>query len=117
MSNPSAPFLKHRKKRSRKKCQDKQIMAQDLWPNIRFHDIKVLTRLNGIKLHGIRLLIKPHGIKLQGSKRLSINGLNKDLFLPIIVANPSSTNPSIPKSHRRWKMIYTVGSHRFGCKA
>jgi len=74
-------------------------------------------KLHGIKLHGIRLLIKPHGIKLQGTRRLSISNLSRDLFLPIIVANPSSTNPSIPKGRRRWKMIYTAGSHRFGCKA
>jgi len=53
---------------------------------------------------------------LQGARLLSINGLSKDLFLPIIMANPSSTNPSISKSHRRWKMIYTAGSHLFGCK-
>jgi len=30
MSDPNAPFLKHTKQRSRKKCPDKQIMAQDL---------------------------------------------------------------------------------------
>jgi hypothetical protein len=117
MSDPRAPFLKHKKQRSRKKCPNKQIMANDLWPSIRLHGIKVLTRL-----HGIRLLIKPHGIKtpgikLQGTRCLGISGLNRDLSLPIIVANPSSTNPSIPKSRRRWKMIYTARNHRFGCKA
>jgi hypothetical protein len=108
MPDTSAPFLKHKKQRSRKKCPDKQIMAQDLWPSVRLHGIRVLTRLHGIKLHVI---------KLQGTRRLSINGLSIDLFLPIIVVNPSSTNPSIPKSRRRWKMIYAARSHQFGCKA
>jgi hypothetical protein len=121
MSNPSALSSKLRKQRSRKKCPDKQITAQDLWPSIRLHGIRILTRLHGIKLQGIMLFIKPHDIKTlgimpQGTRLLSINGLNRDLFLPIIVANPSSTNPSISKSRRRWKMIYTAGSHLFGCK-
>jgi hypothetical protein len=122
MFDPSAPFSKHKKQRSRKKCPDKQITAQDLWPSIRHNFFWILTRLHGIKLQGIRLLIKPHGIKTpgimpKGARLHSISGLSRDLFLPIIVANPSSTNPSISKSHRRWKMIYTAGSHLFGCKA
>jgi hypothetical protein len=42
-----------REQRSRKRCLDKQILAQDLWPSI--------------KIHGIRFSsIRPHGIKLQG---------------------------------------------------
>jgi len=102
MSDPSAPSSKLREQRSRKRCQDKEIMAQDLWPSIR--------------LHGIRILTKLHGIKLQGTRCLSIRGLSRDLFQPVIVANPSSTNPSIPKNCRRWKMINTAGSDLFGCK-
>jgi hypothetical protein len=48
--------------------------------------------------HGIKLLnIKPHGIMPHGARLLSINGLNKDLFLPIIVANPRPTNPGTLK--------------------
>jgi hypothetical protein len=122
MFDPNAPSSKLREQRSRKKCPNKQITAQDLWPSIRLHGIRILIRLHGIKLQGIRLLIKPHGIKTpgimpQGSRLLRISGLSRDLFLPIIVANPSSTNLSISKSRRRWKMIYTAGSHLFGCKA
>jgi hypothetical protein len=99
MLDPNAPSSKLREQRSRKKCPDRQIMVQNLWPNIRLHGIRILTRLYGIKLQGIRLLIKPHGIKTQGimsqgARLLSISGLSRDLFLPNIVANPSSTNPS-----------------------
>jgi len=120
--DPSTPSSKLREERSRKKCPNKQITAQDLWPSIRLHGIWILTKFHGIKLQGIRLLIKSHGIKTpgimpQGARLLSISGLSKDFFLPIIVANPSSTNPSISKSRRRWKMIYIAGSHLFGCKA
>jgi hypothetical protein len=85
MSDPSAPFSKLREQRSREKCLDKQISAQDLWLSIRLH---------GIKLQDIRLLnIKPHGFKSQGimphgARLLSINGLSRDLFLPSKMANP-----------------------------
>jgi hypothetical protein len=66
MLDPSAPFSKLKERRSRKKCPDKQISAQDLWPNIRVHGFRLLIRLYGIKLQGTRLLnIKPHGIKSQ----------------------------------------------------
>jgi hypothetical protein len=107
MSDPSAPFSKLREQRSRKKCPNKQILAQDLWPNIRLHGIRFPIRLHGIKLQGIRLLnIKPHGIKSQGimphNARLpSISSLIRDLFLPIKVANPRLTKPSTLKSCRR----------------
>jgi hypothetical protein len=99
MSDPSAPSSKLREKRSRKKFPDKQITTQDLWPSNRLHGIRILTRLYGIKLQGIRLLINPHDIKTQGimpqgARLLSTSGLSNDLYLPIIVANPSSTNPS-----------------------
>jgi hypothetical protein len=98
MFYPSAPFLKQKKQRSRKKCPDKQLMAQDLWPSIR--------------LHGIRFLnIKPLGLIHHSTRHLS-----SDLYLPIIVANPRP-NPSTLKGRRRWKMINTAGSHLFGCKA
>jgi hypothetical protein len=102
MSDPSAPFSKHKKRKSRKKCPDKQITAQDLWPSIRLL----------IMLHGI----KHQGIMHHSTRHLSISGLSSDLYLPIIVANPRP-NPSTLKGRRRWKMINTAGSHLFGCKA
>jgi hypothetical protein len=117
MSDPSAPFLKHKKQMSRKKCPDKQIMAQDLWPSIRLHGIRLLIMLHGIKHLGIMLLnIKLLGLTHHGTRHLSISGLSNDLYLPIIVAN-LRPNPSTLKGRRRWKMINTVGSHLFGCKA
>jgi hypothetical protein len=70
-----------------------------------------------IRLHGIRLLkIKPLGLMDHDTRHLSINGLNNDLYMPIIVANPRP-NPSTLKGRRRWKMINTTWSHLFGCKA
>jgi len=67
MSNPSAPFSKHKKQRSRKKCPDKQITAQDLWPSIRLHGISLFIMLHGIKHQGIGPLnIKPLGIMHHG---------------------------------------------------
>jgi hypothetical protein len=57
MSNPSAPSLKHKRRRPRKKCPDKLIMAQDLWPNIRLHGIRHFTKLLGGKHQGIKFLI------------------------------------------------------------
>jgi hypothetical protein len=51
------------------------------------------------------------GTQTQGARLLSINGLSRDLILPIIVANPRPTNPSTLKSHRRWEMINTLGSY------
>jgi len=112
ISDLSAPFSKHKKRRSRKKCPDKQITAQDLWPSIR-----LLIMLHGIKYQGIRPLnIKPLGLMHHGTRHLSISGLSSDLYLPIIVANPRS-NPSTLKGRRRWKMINTAGSHLFGFKA
>jgi hypothetical protein len=118
---PQCSLLKAQRAKVKKEVSDKKIMAQDLYPSIRLHGIRILTKLHGIKLQGIRLLIKPHGIKTLGimpesARLLNISGLSRDLFLPIIVANPSSTNPSISKSHRRWKVIYTAGSHLFRCK-
>jgi hypothetical protein len=122
MSDPSAPFSKLREQRSRKKCPDKQITAQDLWPSIRLHGIRPLIRLfirlHGIKLQGIRL----HGIKTQGimphcPRLLSISSLSRDLFLPSKMANQRLTNPSTSKSRRRWMMIKTARSYPFGCKA
>jgi len=57
-------------------------------------------------VHGIKLPnIKPHGIMPHGARLLSINGLNRDLFLPIIVENPRPTNPGTLKSRRRRRMI------------
>jgi hypothetical protein len=103
MSDPSTPFSKLKEQRSRKKCPDKQIMAQDLWSSIRHHGIRLL----GIKTQGIM----PHGAKLP-----SISDLSRDLFLPIIVANPKPTNPSTLKSRRRRRMINTARSYLFGCK-
>jgi hypothetical protein len=68
MSNPSAPFSKLKERRLRKKCPDKQISAQDLWPSIRLHGIKLIIRLYGIKLQDIRLLnIKPLGTSPKAS--------------------------------------------------
>jgi hypothetical protein len=122
MSDTNAPFSKIRKQRSRKKCPDKQIKAQDLWPSIGLHGIRLLIRLHGIKLQNLRPLnIKSHGIKTQGimphdARLLNISGLSRDLFLPIIVANPRPTNPGTSKSRRRWRMINTTGSHLFGCR-
>jgi hypothetical protein len=77
MSDPSALSSKLKKKKSRKKCPDKQITAQDLSPSIRLHGIRIITRLHGIKLQGIRFLIKPHGIMPQGARLLSISGLSR----------------------------------------
>jgi hypothetical protein len=117
MSDPSAPFLKHKKQRSRKKCPDKQIIAQDLWPSIRLHGTRLLIMLHEIKHQGIRLLnIKPLGLMHHDTRHLSISGLSSDLFLPIIVAN-LRPNPSTLKGRKRWKMINTARSHLFGCKA
>jgi hypothetical protein len=116
MFDPSAPFLKNKKQRSRKKCPDKQVITQDLWPNIRLHGIRLLIMLYGIKHQGIRLLnIKPLGLMHHGTRHLSISGLSNDLYLPIIVANPRP-NPSTLKGRRRWKMINTAWSYLFGCK-
>jgi hypothetical protein len=118
LSDPSAPSLKLREKRSRKKCPNKQIKAQDLWPSIRLHGIKLLIRLHGIKLQGIRLHgIETQGIMPHGTRLPSISGLGRDLFQPIIVANPRPTNPSTLKSRRRSRMINTARSCLFGCKA
>jgi hypothetical protein len=74
MPDPSAPSSKLREQRSRKKCPDKQITAQDLWPSI---------RLQGIRLFNIKSLgIMPHWARL-----LSISDLSKDLFLPSKMEN------------------------------
>jgi len=109
MSDPNAPFLKHKRQRLRKKCPNKQIMAHNLWPSSRLHGIM----LHGIKHQGIGLLnIKLLGLMPLGTRHPSVNGLNNDLYLPIIVANPSTLN-----CRRRWKMINTAWSHLFGCKA
>jgi len=113
MFDPNAPSSKLREQRSTKKCPDKQIMAQNLWPSIR-----LLIRLHGIKLQGIRLLnIKPLGIMLNGARLLSTSGLSRDLFLRIIVANPRPTNPGPLKSLRRRRMINTARSYLVGCRA
>jgi len=118
MSDPSALSSKLRKQRSRKKYPDKQMMAQDLWPSIRLHGIRILIKLHGSKIPGTRLLnIKPHGIMSHDARLLSVSGLSIDLYLPVIVANPRPTNPSPLKGRRRWKMINTAESHLFGCKA
>jgi hypothetical protein len=105
MSDPSASFSKIRAQRSRKKCPNKEIMARDLWPNIRLHGIRLL----GIKLQCIRPLnIYPNGIKTQvivthGARLLNINDLSRDLFLPSKMANQRLTNPSISKwSKLQW---------------
>jgi hypothetical protein len=112
MFDPNAPSSKPRKRKSRKKCPGKQIMAQELWPSIRLHGIRLLIMLHGIKHQGI----KPLGLMHHGTRHLSISGLSSDLYLPIIVANPG-TNPSPLKGRRKWKMINTAESHLFGCKA
>jgi hypothetical protein len=109
MSNPGAPSSKLKDQRLRKKCQDMPITTQDLWPSIRLHGIRLLIKLNGIKLQGIRLFnIKPLGIMLHGPRLFSISGLSRDLFLPIIVANPRPL-----KSRRRMRMINTTMSYLF----
>jgi hypothetical protein len=118
MSDPSAPFLKLREQRSRKKCPNKQISAQDLWPSIRLHGIRLLIRLQGIRL----LNIKPHGIKTQGimphgTRLLSISGLSRDLFLLSKIANQRLTNPSTSKGCKKWRMIKIARSYPFGCRA
>jgi hypothetical protein len=87
MSDPSAPSSKLREQMSRKKCPDKHITAKTSGP------VSDSMASGGIKLQGIRLLTSPIGIMLHGAKLLSINDLSRDLFLPIIVANPSPTNP------------------------
>jgi hypothetical protein len=99
MSNPSAPFSRLRNQKSRKRYPDKKISAQDLWTNIMIQGIwHPSIRLHGIKLQEIKLpSIKLHGIEFQGirpygTRLLSINGLNRDLFLPIRMANPRLTN-------------------------
>jgi hypothetical protein len=94
MSDPSALSSRLRDQRSRKRCPDKQILAQDLWPSIKIQGIWLPNiRLHGIKLQGIRLpSIKLHGIRPHGAKLLSISGLSRDLFLPIRMANPRLTN-------------------------
>jgi hypothetical protein len=102
MSDPTAPFSKLKELRSRKKCPGKQTTTPDLWPNIRLHGIRLLIMLHGIKHQGIRLPnIKPLGIMHHGARLLNISGLSSDLYLPIIVANPRSTNPSTSKSNKR----------------
>jgi len=117
MSNPSAPSLKHKRQRPRKKCLDKLIMALDLWLSIRLHGIRHLIKLHGGKHQGIKLLnIKLLGLMHLGTNHLSISDTSRDLYLPIIVAKPRS-NPSTWKGRRRWKMINTTVSHLFGCKA
>jgi hypothetical protein len=118
MSDPNAPFSRVREQRLRKRCLDKKISAQDLWPNIRLHGIKLQGNKLPIRLHGIKLQdIKLHNIKSQGimphgARLLSISGLSRDLFLPIKMANPSTS-----KNRRRWRMINTIGSYLFGCRA
>jgi hypothetical protein len=94
MSNPSAPFSKLKNRWSRKRCPDKQISAQDLWPSIKIQGIWLLgIKLHGIKLQGIRLSsIKLHGIKFQGIRPHDAKLLNRDLFLLIRMANPRLTN-------------------------
>jgi hypothetical protein len=99
MSDPSAPFSRFRNQRSRKRCLDRKISAQDLWPNTKIQGIWLLSiRLHGIKLQGIKLpSIKLHGFKFQGIRLhdvrlLSISILNIDLFLPIRMTNPRLTN-------------------------
>jgi len=85
---------------------------------IKLQDIKLTIRLHGLKVQDIRLFnIKPHGIKSQcimshGARLLSISGLNRDLFLPSKMANPSTS-----KSCRRWRMINTAKSYLIGCRA
>jgi hypothetical protein len=99
MADPSALFLWLKVKRSRKRCPDKQISTQDLWPSIKIHGIRLPSiMIHGIKLQGIRApSIKLHDIKFQGimphrAKLPSISGLSRDLFLSIIMANPRLTN-------------------------
>jgi hypothetical protein len=94
MFDPSAFSSRLRDQRSRKKCPNKQISAQGLWPSIKIQGIC----LPNIKLHGIKLLsIKLHGIKFQGirlhgARLLSISDLSRNLFLPIRMINPRLTN-------------------------
>jgi hypothetical protein len=110
MSDPCAPSSKLREQRSRNKCPGKQIIAQDLW----LHGI----RLHGIRIQGIRLYgIETQGIMPHSAKLPNISGLSRDLFLPIIVANPRPTNLGTLKSCRRMTMINTTRSYLFGCKA
>lgn len=107
----SAPFWKHRKPRSRKKCHDKQIMALDLKPNIKLRGIRHLTMLHGGKHQGIKLLnIKLLGLMHLGSRYLSNSGLSSDLYQSIIVA------PQRPNL-RRWKKINTTVRHLSRCRA
>lgn len=128
MSDACAPFSRLRERRERKKCPNKQITAQNLWPSIRLHGIKLQViklpiKHHGIKLQDIMLLnIKPYGIKSQGimpygARLFSISGLSRNLFLPSKMVNQRLTNPSTSKSHRRWRMIKTSRSYLFGCRA
>jgi hypothetical protein len=66
--------------------------------------------------------IRLHGIKFQGTRpddvRLfSINGINRDLFLPIRMENPRLTNQGNSwRSCRRWRMINSIESCLYGCR-
>jgi hypothetical protein len=77
-----------------------------------------LRKQRSRKNPGIRLLnIKPHGIMPHDARLLNVSSLSSNLHLPVIVANPRPTNPSPLKGRRRWKMINTIESHLFRCKA
>jgi hypothetical protein len=112
MSDPSAPFWKHRKTRPRKKCPNKLIMALDLRLSIRIWGIRHLTKLHGGKHQGIKLI----GLMHLDSRHLSISGLSSDLFQPIRVA-PQRPNLSSLEGLRRWKRNNSTVSHLSGCRA
>jgi len=89
MFDPSAFSSRLRDQRSRKKCPNKQISAQGLWPSIKIQGICLPNiKLLSIKLHGIKF----QGIRLHGARLLSISDLSRNLFLPIRMINPRLTN-------------------------
>jgi hypothetical protein len=89
MPDLSVPLSRLKELRSRKRCPNTKISAQDLWLSIKLQSIRFLCiKIHGIKLHGIKLQgIRPHGARLP-----CISDLSKDLFLPIRMANPKLTN-------------------------
>jgi len=102
----SAPSWRLRKPKPRKKCPDRLIMALDLRPSSRLHDIKLpIIKLLGLMHHDTRHL------SISG-----LSGLSSDLYQPILVATPR-TNPSSLEGLRKWKKINITMSHLSGRRA
>jgi hypothetical protein len=115
---PQCSLLKAQKANVKKEVPRQANYGTRLWPSIKLHGISLFIRLHGIKLQSIWLLtIKTQGIMPHGARLLNISSLSRDLFPPIIVANPRPTNPSTSKSRRRWRMIKTARSYPSGCRA